>query len=50
MQKKMDNPSKVKTMVVKGTERTFLSFADLFSILGCGGRIYEPKMPKALKK
>lgn len=41
---------KAKQTVVKLAEKSFISIAEIFSILACPGRSYEPKMPQKLKK
>lgn len=40
----------VKKSVVKAAEKTVFVLAETFANSLCGGKIYEPKVPKKLQK
>ena len=39
-----------KKIVVRSTEKSLITIADIFAGLPCGGPWYEPKVPQKLKK
>lgn len=44
------NAKGFKKLMVKATEKSLISIADVFAGLPCAGPWYEPKMPKKIKK
>ena len=49
-QQRIAKRQQAKNRVAKRSEQAFISLGEIFSTLGCGGRLYEPKIPEALKK